>query len=799
MQQRISLKQTNAVVHKSARSGWEIIRENVFTIFNVILFSTLVALMLLTFVPLPDEAGVPRIASPGVRMAVFGDVLFTGISVFLNMVIGMVQEFRAKRDLDKLAKQNIRKARVLRNGALCDVPVDNIVLDDLIELTPGDRIPADGTLLNGEGIEVDESLLTGESDNIHKVKGETVISGSFCVVGRGLMKAEQVGLASYANQLTQIAVQSKDHLTPLQKKINVVVQLLVAIMVVVAVLELISAFNRHTPVLDALRFTTVIVGSFVPSGLVLAITVSLAAGAVRISREGTLVQRVSAVESMGNVTVLCVDKTGTLTQNKLTVTEVVPLCGAMEAEARHMLALYAGNVAAQNGTARAIATYAGSATTELKLGELPFSSARKTGVVMIQQGAGSLCIALGAPEYVIPPGHAEIHAQVRLFQRQGLRVVALSTQPGPMLESFDPASGKPICLVVIEDQLRPDIVETMRMFDQAGVRVKIISGDNADTVQAIAVRLGMHADRVVTQTELASMDTAAFAEAAQQSEVFARITPEYKKLLVASLTQQGEYVAMVGDGVNDVPALKQARLGIAMNDGAQITRDVAELVLLNNNLSTLPHALFEGQAITQKILASAKLYLAKNAVTILAILFAGFVGLEFPAAPRLVSWIVTISVGIPCFLLALGVVKPNHTRDVAQGVLLYSIIAGAVGAVILVVSYIIANSLANVVAARTVFGLATLHFAIHIFWDVFGVSIFTPASIRHHPREFFIGLILLAVGIFVPTTAPRGFGAQTLTWLELLNAAVLPLIGAFVFNRLLYGSFMRSAIRTLRT
>ena len=794
---RVERGQRNVQPPKSARSGWDIIRDNVFTVFNIILFVTLSATLLV------------GLSGPGTRSVVVGDTLFSGATVWLNMIVGIIQELRAKAMLDKLAALAVRKTRVRRDGHSVDVPVDEVVLDDLVEIAPGDRMPVDGDVVESHALEMDESLLTGESDSVTKKAGEAVLSGTFCLAGSGLVRAAKVGPDSYANKLTTTARAIKDTRTPLQRKIDFVVQGLVIIMAVIAILQIIAASITGETAIRALRYTLVIVTSFVPAGLILAITVSLSVGAVRISRFSTLVQRINAIESMGNVTVLCADKTGTLTRNLLTVQQVIPLNGFDESAAKALLAQYAAGLHAQNKTAAAIAEYCGAPDRPRDVvSEVAFSSARKWGALAF----AAETLILGSPEILfagLGESAGAILAQAGEYTRQGLRVVAFMRTPDA--PQVDAATGEarldiqklssrvPVALAVIRDEIRPDIQETLRQFANLGVRVKVISGDNAETVQAIARRAGMKGDNVVTESKLATLGAGAFEAAVKSAELFARITPDTKRRIVSALTQQGEYVAMVGDGVNDVPALKQARLGIAMNDGAQIAKDVSELVLLDNTMSTLPRALQEGQSITQKIYASAKLYLAKNVITIVAILFAGYVGLRFPGEPRHISWIATITVGIPCALLAFGVIRPAYTRRFIDNVLGYSLIVGSVGAVCLVAVYIASHLMTpNLAQSRAAFALANMHFAMHVYWDVHGVSVFSLHSIRKHRREFWVGVGLLLVGLVTPLIVPGIFDSTEPMLIQWVLIIALPLIGAYVMRIFLHGNFMRGMMKALR-
>ena len=795
VQERLARGQRNVFAHKSARSAWDIIRDNVFTVFNIILFVTLSATL-----------GI-GLSTPGTQSIVVGDIIFSGGTVWLNMIVGIIQEMRAKRTLDKLAALSVRNARVRRNGQSVEVPADQIVLDDLVELTPGDRVPVDGEVVASHGMEIDESLLTGESDSISKQAGDQTLSGSFCLVGTGIIRASGIGAESYANKLTTTARAVKDARTPLQRKIDFVVQFLVIVMAVITALQVVAAANNGISAVNALRQTLVIVTSFVPAGLILAITVSLSVGAVRISQYGTLVQRINAIESMGNVTVLCADKTGTLTRNLLTVQEVIALGGHTQEQARALLAQFVAGLNAQNKTAGAIGSYVGAPQPKWQVtAEVPFSSARKwSALTLVDDSSVAYTLVLGSPEILFGLEQPDILTHTGEFTRQGLRVVALmsTSQPlrdDPQFSIQDLTSTAPVALVVIRDEIRADIRDTLRDFARLGVRIKVISGDNAETVQAIARQSGLLGDAVVTEFELAELSPAEFDRAVAKAELFARINPETKQRIVSTLTQQGEYVAMVGDGVNDVPAIKQARLGIAMNDGAQITKDVSALVLLENTMSTLPRALQEGRAITQKIYASAKLYLAKNVITILAILFAGFVGLPFPGEPRQISWIATMTVGLPCTLLAFGVLTPAYTRRFLSNVLGYSVLVGAIGSVVVVIAYIVASLMTNDPSqARTVFALVNLHYAIHVFWDTHDVSVFSIIGMRKHPRETLVGLALLAVGLLVPVLLPGIFNATPPDALQWGMILVLPVIGSYALRNFTYGSFMRKMVKTLRS
>jgi cation-transporting P-type ATPase E len=791
---RLARGERNMAPPAAARRVRDIVRDNVLTVFNVTLFGTLAGTLAL------------GLGTPAGRRIVLGDTVFAGGSVVLNVLVGIVQELRAKRALDRIAALSVRRVRVRRDGALVEVDADAIVRDDLVVLAPGDRVPVDGPLVEGRGLEVDESLLTGESDSVPKAPADPLWSGSFCVAGSGLMRAADVGAASYAHRLTRTARAARNPLTPLERNINFVIQCLVALMLVVAALQMVAARNTGVSAVDALRFTLVIVTSFVPAGLVLAITVSLTAAAVRVGRHGTLVQRLSAVESMGNLTVLCIDKTGTLTLNHLVVERVEPLGDRDAREVDALLAAFAAAAPAPNRTLQAIRTRVGApAVAPRLLAEVPFSSARKWSALSLTVGDGApRTLVLGAPDTLLaadPATHADLLTRVDALARQGARVVILAAAPEGLAAATPGAEGiggglVPLALVIIHDEIRPDIAATIGALTAAGVEVRVISGDHPETVREVAARAGIPTAPLLTETELAALAGAAFEQAVRTTVLFARTTPPTKRRIVAALTRQGQYVAMVGDGINDVPALKEARLAVAMNDGAQIAKDVSDLVLLDNTLSTLPRALDEGRAITQKIYTSARLYLTRNTMTVLAIVLAGFAGLPFPAEPRLISWNATVGVVVPCAFLAFDVIRPAYTRNFARGVLAYSVLAGAIGGVVVVAATIVAYAVETGLAhTRTVFALTNLHFALHVFLDAHGVSVLGPASMRLRPGVTALGAGLLAVGVSLPQFLPGLFSATPLSVVGWGLVLGLPVIGRMLLR--LYGPFVRGMARAL--
>ncbi|MBZ0289559.1 MAG: HAD-IC family P-type ATPase, partial [Anaerolineae bacterium] len=508
----------------------------------------------------------------------------------------------------------------------------------------------------------------------------------FCIAGTGLMVATQVGKNSTINKLSSIAKAYKNVKTPTQQRIQAMVELTVIVMVIAGPMLFLASYLNGATMLEVVRNLVVFVSSVVPQGLVLVAILSLTLGAISISRHQTLIQRVNAVESMANVQVLCFDKTGTLTRNQLTVTNIQPIGNHDPIFIQAKLQAYVSSLSHQNSTASAVAAYLKSlsicAVNGTKVREIPFNSARKWGAVVLD---GETLI-FGAPERVLnhaPEPLESVAKHASDMAAQGLRVLAFARSTSAPVDGQLDNSYEPLALIVLSDQIRPDIQETLQAFRDQNVALKVISGDNIDTVKSIAQASGMVINKAYTGDQLEAMPEHEFAGAALEGDLFARIEPDTKRRLIAALKSQGKYVAMVGDGVNDVPALKEAHLAIVMNDGAQISKDVGDIVLLNNAMSTLPKAFAEGKEITQTIYATAKLFLVKNFYNIVLIFFVGFMTLPFPTSPIQFSWITFGTVNIPATLIAFKIIRPAFMAKFRRDVIDYVIIGGTVGAVML--------------------------------------------------------------------------------------------------------------------
>jgi cation-transporting P-type ATPase E len=738
--ERVARGESNAFKARVGRSYWDIARDNIFNLFNIVLFSLLVIVLF------------------------FGDyatVLFAGFSVVTNSLLGMYQEIAAKRKLDKLAALAAADIKVYRDGKLTHVPMHNLVKDDVIPVEPGDRLVVDGRVQHSDAMEMDESQLTGESDAVMKEGGAPVYSGSFCVAGSGVIVATHVGRDSTINKLSTVAKAYKNVLTPTQQRITLIVQLAIVIMAICTPMIFIAGYQNNANIfnLGTFRNAVVFVTSLVPQGLVLTATLSLTIGALVISRYQTLVQRVNAVESMANVTVLCFDKTGTLTRNKLTVKEVLPLNGASETDLQSKLQTYLGNLAHLNRTAAAVAQHYNGDVPLLpavrKEREIPFTSARKWGAVVLRDET----LVMGAPERVLCPENVATAERAAALSRQGLRVLAFGRFTGGMTDGKLPDDREDLALIVLSDEIREDIGATLDEFRAQNVRLKVISGDNLETVSEIAGEAGMKVRHAYTGDQLEAMGESEFESAAMNGDVFARIEPDTKRKIIAALKKHGEYVAMVGDGVNDVPALKEANLAVVMNDGAQISKDIGDIVLLNNAMSTLPRAFFEGRTITQTIFGTSKIFLVKNFYSMLFFIFAGFMAMPFPINPIQISWVTFGIINVPATLIAFRVLRPAYMKEFRRDVLDYVVTAGFIGSAAMAFLYAFTylSNNQDVLESRSTMMLFITLYGVLVLWHTHGLDLFEPRTIWKYKRLFFIGIALAAATIIVPYLLPSMF------------------------------------------
>ncbi len=741
IQEREKRGETNDYEARVGRSYWQIVRDNLLNLFNIVLGTMLVIVIV---------------------MGDYATAFFAGFSVVTNSFMGMIQEINAKRKLDNLATLSEQQVTVWRDGAKQNVSMRRVVKDEVITIEPGDKLVVDGVVMKSDSLEIDESLLTGESDAVYKEPGNEVYSGSYCVAGSGVMRATRVGEQSNINQLSKIAKEYQNVKTPTQKRIDIIVELTVIIMFAFVPMLFISDLlvtQPPTSFLNAVRNAVVFVTSLVPQGLVLVAILSLTIGAIKISRHETLVQKVNAVESLANATTLCFDKTGTLTRNELAVTDIIQLNDKSEDEIIQKIANYLDNLAHLNRTASAVQEYTNERTSpadERKQREIPFTSGRKWGAVVFE----SETLIMGAPERVLKETDAAESTIKRAddLSKEGMRVLAFARMTQAP-ENDQIGAADPIALIVMSDQIREDIEETLQSFRDEHISLKVISGDNLETVRAIASQSGMDVTGAYKGDDLEAMSDEELAGVVNRANVFARVEPGTKRRIISALQRNKEYVAMVGDGVNDVPALKQADLAIVMNDGTQISKDVADIVLLNNAMSTLPRAFVEGTGITQTIFGSMKLFLVRNVYNILLFIFVMFMSLPFPITPVQISWATFGTINIPATFLAAGWFRPEKMVDFRDDVLDYVITGGIIGTVLLTILYVVVyfGTGRDVTSVRSAVTIFTALYNAYIVMTVKGVNFYQPKTFITYWKTVLMMTVLTVLTIWAMYILPDLF------------------------------------------
>jgi cation-transporting ATPase E len=701
---RFAAGRTNAVKVRSSRTVGEIVRANVLTVFNGLL-ATLFVIIAIT--------------------GRWQNALFGGVIV-ANSAIGIAQELRAKRTLDRLAILNTPRARAVRDGMVIDLDTADIVIDDLLEIRAGDQVPADGAVVDSSGLEVDEALLTGESEPVAKPRGAELRSGSIVVAGHGRFRATAVGADAYATRLATEARRFTLTGSELVSGANTLLRWISLVMVVVGPLLLWSQFasKDNKTWQDAVTGTVAALVGMVPEGLVLLTSLAFMVGALTLARRQTLVQELPAVEGLARVDVVCLDKTGTLTEGDVAF-ERVDVLGE-QGDVADALALLVQDPE-RNATAAAIAAAYPTTTWEART-RVPFSSGRKWSAVTAE--AGDATWVIGAPEMVLPtPSDAAQEAarqQADTLAATGQRVLLLARadrsehleEPtGPEL----PESLAPVALVILAERLRPDAAETLRYFTEQGVALKVISGDNPRTVGAVAARAGVPgvtaASEAIDARHLPE-DTAALADLLETRSVFGRVSPHQKRSIVAALQSHGHVVAMTGDGVNDALALKDADIGVAMGSGSPATRAVAQLVLLDGRFAHLPDVVAEGRRVIANIERAANLFLVKNVYSLVLAVITGVTLTAYPLAPIQLTLISVATIGVPGFVLALGPNQRRYIPGFLSRVLRFAVPVGLVTGAMAYLGYRATRVLqphATVTEARTT---ATLVVAIVALWTL---------------------------------------------------------------------------------
>ncbi|MFW2380484.1 MAG: HAD-IC family P-type ATPase, partial [Acidimicrobiales bacterium] len=713
--------QGNTTDDRTTRSVTSILRANILTRFNAIV-SSLVAVVL-----------------------VFGDPIdaIFGFVMVLNSLVGTVQEIRAKRSLDALQVLLTPTIGVVRDGELCNLAPEHLVLGDLLSLTPGDQIPVDGDVLISEGLEVDESALTGESEPVTKGVGSEILSGSYVVAGAGRARASRVGEESWVNQLT---AEAKDFVlseSELRAGIDRLLRVISWILPPLAALLVWSQQESASTLGDGLVWAVSGVVALVPQGLVLLVSMAMAVAVIRLGKSKVVVQELPAVEGLARVDVLCVDKTGTLTTGNLAVDRLIPI-EVNESEVRDGLAALFQLDAARSATADAIRAWLAMDPPKWQVDHVvPFSSVRKwSGGDFGEHGSW----ILGAPEILLESANGTVRAEVALtvdeLTRKARRVLLVAQASTGLSEEVLPQALTPVGLVSLKEEVRSDAAETMDYFAQQNVGIRVISGDNPQTVAAVAAEVGIPgADRFVDMRTIDSLDSIP-----EDTAVFGRVLPEQKRDLVRMLQSRGYTVAMTGDGVNDIPSLKAADTGIAMNTATPATKATAQLVLLDGRFDRLPSVVGEGRRVIANMERVSSLFITKTVYATILAVSVGVAVMPFPFLPRHLSLISELTIGIPAFALSF---RPNDQPcrpGYLARVLEFSVPAGVVAAAATLITFWAAQTKligATLEQARTG---ATITLALIGMWIIYRLA--RPLDRRE------IGLLTALVLLLGITIAP---------------------------------------------
>ncbi|SDT06740.1 HAD-IC family P-type ATPase [Jiangella sp. DSM 45060] len=635
---RIAAGRTNDVPARASRGTWEIIRGNVFTRINAILLVLFLIVL-----------GTGSLL----------DGLFGGMIV-ANSVVGMIQELRAKRTLDRLTIVGQARPRVRRDGAAVELAPNEVVADDVIEMGAGDQVVVDGEVVAADALEVDESLLTGESDPVVKHTGDPVMSGSFVVAGNGAYRATKVGREAYAARLSEEASRFTLVNSDLRNGVNTILRFITYLLIPAGALSIYNQLSGDQDLPDALRGMVAALVPMVPEGLVLMLSIAFAVGVVRLGRRQCLVNELPAIEGLARVDVVCADKTGTLTENAMRLAEIRDLDGDPGGTRTALGALAAADPR-PNASLQAIAEAHPDDPGWRVTGVAPFSSARKWSGAGFD-GHGDW--VLGAPDVLLPAGDA-VRDDAERTAAQGLRVLLLGRSDRPVDDGGAPGAVTPAALLVLDQKVRPDAKDTLAYFAEQNVTVKVISGDNAASVGAVAGSLGLPGATHTVDARTLPEERDALADVLDDNAVFGRVSPDQKRAMVGALQSRGHTVAMTGDGVNDVLALKDADIGVAMGAGSPATRSVAQIVLLDNKFATLPHVVAEGRRVIGNIERVATLFLTKTVYSVLLAFMVGVPGLvgfdplPYPFFPRHVTITGWFTIGLPAFVLSLA---PNAER-----------------------------------------------------------------------------------------------------------------------------------------
>ncbi len=626
----------NTLKQKYSKSYWNIFVNNVCTFFNLLGLICFIALIL-----------------TGAKLNQFVFVFF----YVANTSIGIIQEIRAKKCIDRLTLVASKGVKVIRDGKETEIPVEKIVLDDVIKLGIGNQIPTDSVIIDGE-IEVNESLLTGESVAIKKKVGDTVLAGSFITGGTCFVKAEKVGKENYVQTLSAKVKQYKKPQSEIMNSLKIIIKAIGFIIVPIAVAFMVKSLLLKPDDLPGavLGSATVVIG-MIPAGMFLLTSVALAVGIIKLAKHNTLVQDLYSLEMLARVDTVCFDKTGTITDGKMTVTKVINLNSDTEEEIKTIMSNVLGAINDENQTAEALSEYFGKSHDLEFLKTLPFNSKRKLSAVTFKKEG---TYVFGAPEFVVgKEQYSKIEQTIEEYANAGMRVLLLARSKSPIDEENVPKDLQPVSLIIIADNIRTDAVDTIKWFKENGVSIKVISGDNPITVSEVSKRVGIEgSDKYISLEGLS--DEEVF-KVANEYTVFGRVSPEQKAILITSLKSAGHVTAMTGDGVNDILALKESDCAISVASGSEAARNVSHLILTDNNFNSLPKVVYEGRRVINNVQSSASLFLMKTLFTMLVAIISLCLPYmhTYPFVASQMNPLEFFVIGLPAFFLSL---QPNDSR-----------------------------------------------------------------------------------------------------------------------------------------
>lgn len=650
VKRRFAQGENNYKVESSTLSVPEIVRSNVCTYFNLV-FAVIAVLLAI--------------------VGAWSDMLFLPIIV-ANTCIGIIQEVHSKKVLDKLSILNAPHAVVIRDGKRQEIPADQLVLDDIVEFSAGSQIPADAKVVSGE-LQVNESLITGESDEIEKREGDSLLSGSFVVSGKACARLEKVGKDSYISKLTLQATKSKKgEQSEMIRSLNYLIMVMGIIIIPIGIALFVQSFIYNEGTFhDSITGMVAAIIGMIPEGLYLLTSVALAVSSVRLAQKKVLIHDMKCIETLARVNVLCVDKTGTITEPGMHVYDFSVLDGADQLEISQLLADFVAAQEKDNATMEALKAHFSNGSGMRAREVYSFSSETKYSGAVMEDGKSYV---IGAPEFVLRGQFAQYQEQIATYSSKGYRVLVFAQYEGTLDRKPLTEPVLPLCFVMLANPIRKGAKETFTYFAENDVDIKVISGDNPLTVSVIAAEAGIvGAERFVDASTLKEKED--YDRAVEEYTVFGRVTPSQKRMLVQALKEHKKTVAMTGDGVNDVLALKDADCSVAMASGSEAASNVAQLVLLDSDFSRMPSVVAEGRRVVNNIERTAALYIVKNIFSMLLAIFSVILMLDYPLEPSQVSLISMFTIGIPSFVLAL---EPN--KDLIRGHFLTNVLVRALPA-----------------------------------------------------------------------------------------------------------------------